>query len=68
VWAEGRELVEVYGECREARTANARLMAATPELLKALQDVIAEFWAEYEYPDCPPEQSHLARRSAVRTS
>jgi hypothetical protein len=32
-------------------------MAAAPELLKALQDIIAEFWAEYEYPDRPPEQS-----------
>jgi hypothetical protein len=57
VWAEGRQLAEVYGECREARAANARLMAAVPELLKALQDVIAEFWEEYEFPDRPPEQS-----------
>jgi len=26
-------------------------------LLNSLQDIIAEFWAEYEYPDRPPEQS-----------
>jgi hypothetical protein len=57
VWAEGRQLAEVYGECREARAANARLMAAAPELLKALQEIVAEFWEEYEYPDRPPEQS-----------
>ena len=30
VWAEGRQLAEVYGECREARAANARLIAAAP--------------------------------------
>jgi len=57
VWAEGRQLAEVNGECREARAANARLIAAAPELLKALQDTIAEFWEEYEYPDRPPKQS-----------
>ena len=57
VWAEGRQLAEVYGECREARAANAPLMAAAPELLKALQDIIAVFWEEYEYPDRPPKQS-----------
>jgi hypothetical protein len=33
------------------------LIAAAPELLKALQDIIAEFWTEYEYPDRAPEQS-----------
>ena len=57
VWAEGRQLAEVYGECREARAANARLMAAAPELLKALQEIVAEFWEEYEYPDRAPKQS-----------
>jgi hypothetical protein len=57
VWAEGRQIPEVYGECREARAANARLIAAAPELLKALRHVITEFWEEYEYPDCPPEHS-----------
>ena len=57
VWAEGRQLAEVCGESREARAANARLMAAAPELLKALQDIIVEFWAEYEFPDWAPEQS-----------
>jgi hypothetical protein len=57
VWAKGRRLAEVYGETREASAANARLMAAAPELLKSLQDIIAEFWREYEYPDRAPEQS-----------
>jgi hypothetical protein len=32
-------------------------MAAAPELLNALQDIIAEFWAEYELPGRAPEQS-----------
>ena len=57
VWAEGRQVAEVYGESREVRAANARLIAAAPELLKALLDLMAEFWAEYEYPDRAPEQS-----------
>ena len=57
VWPEGRQLAEVYGECREARVANAYLIAAAPELLKALQHTIAEFWEGYEYPDHPPKQS-----------
>ena len=57
VWAEGRQVAEVYGESREIRAANARLIAAAPELLNALQDIIAEFWAEYEYPDRAPEHS-----------
>jgi hypothetical protein len=57
VWAAGRQLAEVYDEYREARAANARLIAAAPELLKVLQDIIAEFWEEYEYPDRPPKQS-----------
>ena len=56
VWADGRQLAEVYGESREARAANARLIAAAPELLNVLQRTITEFWAEYECPDCAPEQ------------
>jgi hypothetical protein len=39
------------------RCERTRLIAAAPELLKALQDIIAEFWEEYEYPDRPPQQS-----------
>ena len=57
VRAEGRQVAEVYGESREGRAANARLISAAPELLKALQQIIAEFWVEYEYPDRAPEQS-----------
>jgi hypothetical protein len=57
VWAEGRQLAEVYGESRLARAANTYLIAAAPELLKALQDIIVEFWAEYEFPQRAPEQS-----------
>jgi hypothetical protein len=57
VWAEGRQLAEVYGESREARAANTHLIGAAPELLKALQDIIVEFWREYEFPQRAPEQS-----------
>lgn len=57
VWAEGRQIAEVYGESREGRASNARLISAAPELLKAPQNIIAEFWAEYEYSDRAPEQS-----------
>lgn len=35
VWADGRQLAEVYGEDRATRAINARLMAAAPELLEA---------------------------------
>ena len=63
VWAEGRQVAEVYGETREARAANARLIAAAPELLKALQDIIAEFWTEYEYPDRAPDSHQLSKKS-----
>ena len=57
VWAEGRQVEEVYGESREVRAANACLIAAAPELLNALQRTIMEFWVEYEFPDRAPEQS-----------
>jgi len=40
VWADGRELAEVYGETHEAREANARLMAAAPVMLEALRDAL----------------------------
>jgi hypothetical protein len=41
----------------KSAAANARLIAAAPELLNALQRTIMEFWVEYEYPDRAPEQS-----------
>ena len=37
VWADGRQLAEVYGEDRATRAINARLMAAAPELLEACE-------------------------------
>jgi hypothetical protein len=42
---------------RTCPVSGVALIAAAPELLKALQDIIAEFWTEYEYPDRAPEQS-----------
>lgn len=46
VWAEGRQLAEVYGETRQIRAVNARLMASAPELLEALERICdaAESW------------------------
>lgn len=40
IWAEGRQLAEVYGESREIRARNARTMAAAPELLDALEELM----------------------------
>ena len=40
VWADGRQLAEVYGEDRATRAANARLIAAAPELLEALEALL----------------------------
>ena len=40
VWADGRQLCEVYGESREARKANADLIAAAPALLDTLKTVL----------------------------
>lgn len=34
VWADGRQLTEVYGESKVARRANAQLIADAPELLR----------------------------------
>lgn len=39
VWADGRQLAEVYGETRAARQSNARLIAAAPALFAALKDI-----------------------------
>ena len=40
VWADGRQLAEVYGEDRATRAHNAQLMAAAPELLEALKALV----------------------------
>jgi hypothetical protein len=39
IWSEGRQLAEVYGEDLVITAANARLMAAAPDLLEALEIV-----------------------------
>ena len=38
VWADGRLLADVFGESRNARKANANLIAAAPTLLAAAKD------------------------------
>lgn len=43
VWAEGRQLCEVYGESKDTRAANARIMAAAPDLYAALK-LMLEAW------------------------
>jgi hypothetical protein len=45
VWCDGRQLAEVYGEDRATRAENALLMAAAPEMLKALQGILHHDWA-----------------------
>jgi hypothetical protein len=40
VWADGRQIAEVYGEDRYTRRCNAALMAAAPELLAALKRAV----------------------------
>jgi hypothetical protein len=42
VWQEGLHLCDVYGEDRATRAANARLIAAAPELLAALEDLVRQ--------------------------
>jgi hypothetical protein len=37
IWADGRQLAEVYGESRAVTAMNARLIAAAPELLNELK-------------------------------
>ena len=55
VWTEdGRQLAEVYGETRVARVANAHLMAAAPDLLRALRvacDALEQWMKFVEDPD-----------------
>ena len=40
VWADGRLLADVFGESRDARKANANLIAAAPTLLSAAKDAL----------------------------
>ncbi len=40
VWADGRLLADVFGESRDARKANANLIAAAPTLLAAARDAL----------------------------
>jgi len=52
VWADGRQLAEVYGEDRATRKANARLMAAAPDLLEQLEALVVQIeWAGLIVPD-----------------
>lgn len=41
IWADGRQLAEIYGESRDTRAANARLIASAPDLFAALQAIVA---------------------------
>jgi hypothetical protein len=53
VWADGRQLAEVYGESRDARKANSQLMAAAPELLESLREALPLlYWANIHGSRC----------------
>jgi hypothetical protein len=41
VWADGRQLAEVYGEDRATRARNALMMAAAPELFEAVERLLS---------------------------
>ena len=47
IWADGRQLAEVYGESREQRAGNACLMAAAPELLEAARATL-KLWEDWQ--------------------
>jgi len=49
VFADGRELARVYGETRETRKGNARLMAAAPAMYEALVNVLEALQQGKEY-------------------
>lgn len=38
---EGKTVADAYGENKEEAKANAKLIAAAPDLLEALQDIVA---------------------------
>ena len=53
VWADGRLLADVFGESRDARKANANLIAAAPTLLAAAKDALLLLQSVQEQTDHP---------------
>ena len=57
VWADGQLLADVFGESRDARKANANLIAAAPTLLTAAKDallLLQSIQEQTEHPDAMP--------------
>jgi hypothetical protein len=55
VWADGRLLADVFGESRDAREANARLIAAAPTLLAAAKDALLLLQSVQEQEEHDPD-------------
>lgn len=72
VWADGRLLADVFGESRDAREANARLIATAPTLLAAAKDalqILQSVQAENELnPDAMPWPEIDNLEQAIRSA
>jgi hypothetical protein len=53
IWTiEGRQLAQIYGETKQARTANAHLMVAAPKLYEALFAILNDLKKHASEPMC----------------
>lgn len=71
VWADGRLLADVFGESRDARKANASLIAAAPSLLAAAKDallLLQSVQALEEHPDAMPWPEIDNLEQAIRSA
>lgn len=59
VRADGQALADVFGEDRATRAANACLIAAAPDLLKALERALTTFIADDQSGDYPWHETEI---------
>ncbi len=65
--ARGKTVARIYHSVPEEDLPNARLIAAAPDLLEALQDIVS-FWDEHVPTDCINDMHKKARIAIAKAT